>query len=210
MLLVVLALVVALILGWALGGSLDQLGHLRLRSGRLVVAAFAAQLLGAVVGGPFYPLGLVVSVGLVTAFLNRNRGLRGTGLVALGLLANALVVGLNGAMPVSEAASGRAGVSTQDLLIGADPRHELSGAATRLPWLADVIPVPLPLRPEVVSPGDVLVAAGLAQLVVVGMQVARRGPPRRGLPPVPARPLARHVQPWTPSSRRSHHGQARS
>jgi hypothetical protein len=95
---------------------------------------------------------------------------RGTGLVAVGLLANALVVGLNGAMPVSDAALGRAGVSTQDIVSGEDPRHELAGQGTRLRSVGDVIPVALPLRPEVVSPGDVLVAAGLAQLVVVGMR----------------------------------------
>ena len=39
--------------------------------------------------------------------------------------------------------------------------------------LGDVVPVLLPLRPEVVSPGDVLVASGLAQLVVVGMRAGR-------------------------------------
>ena len=37
-----------------------------------------------------------------------------------------------------------------------------------------MIPVPLPLRPEVVSAGDVLVAAGLGQLVLLGMGAGRR------------------------------------
>jgi hypothetical protein len=134
-----------------------------------VVLALLAQLLGVVVGGPFHPLGLVVSAGLVVAFLTGNRGLRGTGLVALGLLANALVVGANGAMPVSADAAARAGVGTADLIAGSDPRHVPAGPQTRLRWLGDVIPVPLPRVPLVVSPGDVLVAAGLGQLVVAGM-----------------------------------------
>ena len=50
-----------------------------------------------------------------------------------------------------------------------DARHEIAGIGTRLRWLGDIVPVPLPVRPEVVSPGDVLVAAGLAELVVLGM-----------------------------------------
>jgi hypothetical protein len=178
--LVVVVLLVALAVGRVAGGSLERLGTLPLRSRRLVLLAVVVQLAGVVVGGPAHPVALAVSAGLVIAFLVRNRGVRGTGLVALGLLANALVVGANGAMPVSADAAGRAGVSTQDLVAGTDPRHELAGPSTPLPWLGDVIPVPLPVRPEVVSPGDVLVAAGVAQLVVAGMLR-----PRRAVPPLP-------------------------
>jgi hypothetical protein len=197
--LVLVVLAVALAIGWLRGGSLDRLGALPLRSRRLVVAALLAQLAGTVVGGPFYPLGLITSAVLVVAFLVRNRGIRGTGLVALGLLANALVVGANGAMPVSAEAAGRAGTGIQDLLTGADARHELTGPGTRLDWLGDVLPVPLPLRPEVISPGDVLVAAGLGQLVVLGMLGAgapgqRQGRRRGAVPPLPA---------WTSATTRS-------
>lgn len=167
MLLAVVVLLVSLGLGLALGGSVARLADLRLHRPRLVVAAVLVQLAGAVTGGPAYPLGLVVSAGLVALFLARNRGVRGTGLLALGLLSNALVVALNGAMPVSSDAVGRAGISTQDILSGADPRHELAGPGTRLRPLGDVIPVLLPVRPEVVSIGDVLVAAGLGQLVLL-------------------------------------------
>jgi hypothetical protein len=170
---VVFALVVlacALAVGLALGGHLARLGHLPLRYGWLVLVAVAVQAGGAFAGGSLYPVGLAASAVLVAAFLAGNREVRGTGLVALGLLTNALVVGLNGAMPVSAHASGQAGISTQDLLAGTDPRHELAGTGTRLRPLGDVIPVVLPWHPEVVSPGDVLVAAGLAQLVVLGMR----------------------------------------
>lgn len=167
--LVLAVLLVALTLGFLLGGGLDRLGALPLRRPALVVGALVAQLGGALVGGPFYPLGLVASAGLVVTFLCLNQGIRGTGLVALGLLANAVVVGANGAMPVSAAAAGRAGVTSQDLLTGADARHEPADGATRLPWLGDVVPVPMPLRPEVISAGDVLIAAGLGQLVLLAM-----------------------------------------
>ena len=172
--LVVVVLAAALVLGWLTGGSLARLGSLPLRSLGLVAAALVAQLAGTLVGGPAHPLGLATSAALVVAFLVRNRGVRGTGLVALGLLANALVVVANGAMPVSQQAADRAGVDVLEVLVG-DRRHELEGPDTRLRALGDVVPVPLPLRPEVVSAGDVLVAAGLGQLVVVGMR-GRTGP----------------------------------
>lgn len=185
---VVAVLLAALAIGFAARGSLGRLGDLPLRKGWLVVVALAVQVLGAALATPaydgrgvLYPLGLALSAALVAVFLSLNRGVRGTGLVALGLLSNALVVGLNGAMPVASAASGRAGISTQDILSGVDPRHELAGPDTRLRLLGDTIPVLLPWRPEVVSVGDVLVAAGLAQLVLVGMV---RGAER---PPEPAR-----------------------
>jgi hypothetical protein len=171
--LVVVVLVAALLLGWATGGTLERLGSMELRSLRLVAAALAAQLLGSVVGGPVYPVGLVASAALVLAFLARNRRARGTGLVAIGLLANALVVAANGAMPVSPQAADRAGVGVLEVLTG-DRRHELEGPDTRLRALGDVVPVPLPWRAEVVSAGDVLVAAGLGQLVFLGMRTGMR------------------------------------
>ena len=160
----------ALVVGYAAGGSVAGLGRLRLRQPGLVAAAVLVQLAAALVGGRAYPFGLMASAVLAGGFLFLNRGVRGTGLVALGLLSNALVVGANGAMPVSPQALGRAGLSTQDLLDGSDPRHELADHATRLRPIGDVIPVLLPGRSEVVSAGDILVAAGLAQLVVVGMR----------------------------------------
>ena len=171
--LVLVVLLCAVLVGRVCGGSLDRLGALDLRRRRLVVAALGVQAVGAVVGGPFHAVGLVGSAALVTAFLAVNRGVRGTGLVALGLGANALVVALNGAMPVSPDAAARAGVPLGPVAAGLDSRHEVAGDGTRLAVLGDVVPVLLPLRPEVVSPGDVLVASGLAQLVVVGMGAGR-------------------------------------
>lgn len=170
MLFAVAVLAVAVAIGFITGGRISNLGHLPLRYGGLVALAVLAQLVGTVLGGVPYAIGLGVSALLVAVFLLRNRGIHGTVLVALGLLSNAVVVGANGAMPVSAYASGKAEISTQDLLAGVDPRHQLADSGTRLRPLGDVIPVLLPVRAEVVSPGDVLVAAGLAQLVVLGMR----------------------------------------
>ncbi len=169
MLLLLAVLLAAVAVGALRGGGLAALGRLELRSSGLVPGAVVVQLAGALVGGPAYAAGLAGSAVLVTAFLVRNRSLRGTGLVALGLLANALVVAVNGAMPVSLRAAELAGADVSVVTTGEDARHEPLGPATRLRALADVLPVPLPPAPSVASAGDVLVAAGLARLVVAGM-----------------------------------------
>jgi len=186
--LVVAVLLAALLVGRLCGGSLERLGGLELHRRRLVVTALVAQALGALVGGPAHALGLAVSAALAAAFLLANRGVRGTGLVALGLAANALVVGLNGAMPVSAAAAARAGVPLAEAVT--DARHEPAGPRTRLALLGDRVPVLLPGRPEVVSAGDVLVAAGLAQLVVLGMLTPLPAGQQRAGRLLPSRPGA--------------------
>jgi len=178
--LVVVVLLVSLGVGMLCGGRLPDLGALVLRSRWLVAAALVVQLAGGVFGGVAHPIGLTVSFGLVVLFLARNRGLPGSGLIGIGLLTNALVVGANGAMPVSLEAAARAGLSAADLHLLTDPRHELETPGTRLSGLGDVVPVPLPLRPEVVSPGDVAVAAGLGQLVLLALLPRRRRQPVTG------------------------------
>jgi hypothetical protein len=174
--LAIVALVGAVAAGYALGGSWSRLTTLHLRSRRFVVAAVLAQSGGALVGvlgvadpREAYVWGLAVSAVCAAAFCLQNLRVSGVPLVTLGLLLNAVVVATNGAMPVSVAAAARAGIPIADIAAGDDSRHEVAGRATTWRLLGDVIPVPLPARPEVVSPGDVLVAAGLAELVAVGM-----------------------------------------
>ena len=171
---VLVVLLLATAVGAARGGTPGGLGLLALRRRGLVVIAVLCQLLGTLAGGVAYPVGLALSAAIAAWFLSLNARVRGVGLVALGLVSNAVVVGANGAMPVSAYASGLAGVSTQAIVAGDDRRHELATSATVLRPLGDVIPVLLPVRPEVVSPGDVLLAAGLAQILVIGMGRRRR------------------------------------
>ena len=182
--LAVIALVGAVAAGYALGGSWTRLTTVRLRWRRFVVAAVVAQAGGALVGvlgygdpRRAYVVGLATSALCAAAFCTRNMRVAGVPLVTIGLICNAVVVAANGAMPVSTSAAVRAGVPLIDIAAGRDSRHEIAGSDTTLRFLGDVIPVPLPARSEVVSPGDVLVAAGLAELVVIGMMRHKR---RRG------------------------------
>jgi hypothetical protein len=175
--LVLVTLVLAVLVGWALGGRLSYLELLPYRSLPLLGGALVAMLGGtllALAGLPARPtqgLGLAVAAGLTLAFCLRSRAVAGLGLVSAGLLLNALVIVVNGGMPVSVDASLRAGLDPVAAV--ADSRHLPAGGATTLRPLGDVIPAPLPVRPEVVSPGDLLGAAGMAQLVVTAMLLGR-------------------------------------
>jgi len=184
--LAIVVLVGAVAVGYAVNGTWHGLTTVRLRRRRLVVAAVLAQTGGAAIGilgvtdaRRGYVLGLALSALFAAAFCVGNLRVPGVPLVTLGLVANALVVILNGAMPVSIVAALRAGVPITDIAAGLDARHDIADSTTTLRPLGDVVPVPLPVRAEVVSPGDVLVAAGLGELVVMGMLRRRPTPPGR-------------------------------
>lgn len=184
---ILVVIVVACLAGAARHGSLHNLGRLPLAGWPLVFLAVLAQAAGAFAGalgvahaGTLYVTGMVTSALLVVVFVARNAALPGMWLVALGFLLNAVVVTANGAMPVSQDAADRVGISTVGLYRHVDAKHELVDSETVLSPLADVIPVPLPgplaSGSNVVSAGDIVLAAGIGVLVVNGMRGVR---PRR-------------------------------
>lgn len=87
---------------------------------------------------------------------------------ALGIAANILVIGVNGAMPVSIKAASEIGgtrIATRAGL-GEECLHEEMDEGTRLSFLADVIAIPGPdWQRGVISAGDVLLAFGLGAWV---------------------------------------------
>lgn len=167
MVLVLVVAALATIAAVATGGG--RLARVRLRAVRLLVAAAVIQL-GTSVLAPGSGLArgtaLVMTTLLVALFVYGNRQVAGTPLIAGGLLLNLAVLTANGAMPVSVEAAERAGLRRADLQLGADAMREPVSRSTSLKALGDVIPVALPWRPQVVSPGDVLVAAGVGLLLV--------------------------------------------
>lgn len=174
---------VALVTGWARGGRLRNLGHVTLRSSWLVLVGFGAQVLLGLLTDRAGPEGvaglplLVVSQAALLAFLWRNRLQPGLPLVFLGFLLNAVVILANGAMPVSPAALEAVAGRPVALVPG---KHDLLRPGDPLPWLADVLPLPL-LR-MVVSVGDVVLAAGVGVLVVHLMHARPPGDDRRRRP----------------------------
>ncbi len=160
------------------GGSWNGFNGVRVHWPWLVVAAILAQAIGAELAAHgshrWYIAGLALSAAVALAFCLLNLRLAGLALITLGLALNALVVGLNSAMPVSIFSASRADVSIATISVGDDPRHTIAGIGTTWRALGDTIPVPLPIAPEVVSPGDVLVAAGIGELLFVTLRRSRR------------------------------------
>jgi hypothetical protein len=168
-----------LVVGAALGGSLRRLERLPLHSLWIVLSAVVVQVVASVLlSGGAYSTGLVVSLLLALAFVARNPQLAGRGLLVGGLALNAAVIIVNGAMPVRATAAAHAGVSVSQLIN--DPRHEIESGGTHLALLDDRVPLPLPVGAQVLSAGDVLVAAGAGLLVAQAMR-------RRSALPMPIR-----------------------
>ncbi len=150
------------------------LANVRLRAVRLLVAAAVVQLGTSALApesGAARTTALVLTTVLVGLFVYGNWRVAGTPLIGVGLLLNVLVISLNRAMPVSVDAAARAGLSRTDLALADDAMREPLTSSTVLGWLGDVVPVALPWSPQVVSPGDVLVAAGVGLLLVSARRV---------------------------------------
>jgi hypothetical protein len=177
-----LAIVIAAVaVAYLRGGRLHHLAEAPLRAPWLLFVGLGLQLavdigagrgLLADAGAPGLGV-LVLSQVLVVAWLMLHRELPGVWFVALGLVMNAAVIAANGAMPVDPNAVRALGLGDLEVPIG---KHTLLTDDTRLPWLADVLPVP-PLR-SIVSVGDLVIAVGLFPLTNALMRDPGEGPPR--------------------------------
>ncbi len=165
------------------GGRLGRIAEADLRWSSLLFVGLFLQLgvdraagSGWLGDGEGY-VALLVSQVLVLVWVAVNWWRPGMLLVLLGLLMNALVIGANGAMPVSADAIAAIGLPGAQVPPG---KHVLLTEATRLPFLADVFPLP-PMR-TIISAGDIVLAAGLLPLVhhlmTYRTPIERRGGPR--------------------------------
>jgi hypothetical protein len=165
------ALGLGLLAGWAFRGRIGNLAHLHFRWPWLIVAVLfirAAVLitpLGRVDGVQYVYLAALTV--LVAWALWQVELLRGMWLVATGSVLNLVVIAANGArMPVAPALAGsliHSGHLGQYTLITGD---------TNLGWLADWIgPSGIGRLPaEAYSPGDLIVALGIAAVVALAMR----------------------------------------
>jgi hypothetical protein len=177
-----LAIVIAAVaVAYLRGGRLRYLAEAPLRAPWLLFVGLGLQLAvdlgagrGLLADAGALGLGvLVLSQVLVVVWLLLHRELPGVWLVAIGLALNAAVIAANGAMPVDPNAVRALGLGELEVPIG---KHTRLTDDTRLPWLADVLPVP-PLR-SIVSVGDLVIAVGLFPLTNALMRDRSDGPPR--------------------------------
>lgn len=172
----VLAVVVAAGVALAGGGRLRHLPAARPRWWWLVpvaVAAVAGSLAFSSTGTSLTVAALVA----LAAFAGANLRLVGMAVVLAGLVLNIVVILVNGAMPVDRHAVVAAGLARSHELASLDlgPSHRWHEAGDHVVALGDIVPVAA-LR-EVVSFGDLIVAAGLAN-VTFRLLRPLAGPPR--------------------------------
>jgi hypothetical protein len=169
------ATVVGLVVGVATGGRLSQIGNRAFRLWPVLALGFVVQVV-AMRSDTLGAEALLASYACLLVFALANLHLRGMAVVAIGIAANALVIGVNGGMPVRGEALLAAGLAERETLpVIEDGKHHLEEPDDRLTVLADIIPVP-PLR-EVVSYGDLIQGVGLADVLVHLMRSRRRRRP---------------------------------
>ena len=152
-----LGIVVALLRG----GKIDRLGDLGIKGLPLVWVALLLRTMIGVLGSRGFnlPWFQVIAYLLFFYVLALNLAWPGLKLFSLGSLLNFLVIAANGgAMPVSPQAIAFARLS-------GDPsgKHTLLTEASRLWFLADIIPLRPPYFPvaQIISVGDILIVAGI-------------------------------------------------
>ncbi len=174
--LILAAIVVAIVIGYILRGSLRNFSGARIRWPLLALAGLALQLWPVSATSSALGFGLLMaSFGLLFAFGLLNIRNPGFSLIVVGLCMNALVIGVNHGMPVQREALIRSGQGSTLKLLAQEggAKHHLAGPDDHLMFLGDVIPVPMPIG-QVVSLGDVATYAGVMWFVIASMQPSRR------------------------------------
>jgi hypothetical protein len=170
------AIVVAVGLGYLLGGRLRNVEGLRLRWWWLAPVGLAMQLApipGHSDTAEGVSLGLLIaSYPILLAFALRNVTLAGFPLIVAGLVLNFIVISANGGMPVgihALIASGQRDVLAPDVRKDIEPKHHIERDDDVLLQLADVIPVGDPIN-QVLSAGDIAIYVGVVWLIAAAMR----------------------------------------
>ncbi len=163
--------------GWLRGGTLRALDQVSVRQIWLLIAAVVLHqavpyMLGS---GPLTGrIEAAVLYAGVLAFLLLNHTLAGAALAAGGAAANgiaSLVAG--GPMPVWSGALGRVPPDVvAHLRQHGIATHQVFAHLVGIRWLGDILPLPAPLPPGVISVGDILLAIALAWFLCAAMKPA--------------------------------------
>lgn len=155
-------------------GSFGQLSRIQVKSVWLLLAGLAIQI-GITFAG--IPKDLYDSVGfgvimfsyvLILAFCFVNIGIRGIGLITIGVALNALVIGLNQGMPTRDQPVTTASGRHIKKPIEPDVKHRAERSSDLLPFLSDIIWLPAPFDEEAISFGDLILAVGICELAYYG------------------------------------------
>jgi hypothetical protein len=155
---------VAVFVGIVAGGLQPPVGHRfarpKVKWPALLVTGVALLAVGTRVDGDTGLWSVLVGYAVLLIGGAVNIHLVGMGVLFLGLATNALVIALNGGMPVRMDALVRAGVAEPGDAVTLSGHRLLEDDESRLSFLDDRIP--LPAGGQVISFGDLVLAVGLA------------------------------------------------
>ena len=173
----------ALAIAVLIGGDVRRLSQLRIRHIELLLAAFASKVAVALLGTAHTQLSVtaarplnVIGAVLLLAVVWFNRRIPGAILFGAGLTLNLIVIlAFGGRMPVLLPHDADPNSAVLALLrAGLDPLHVALDHAQGLWFLGDVFAIPgLGGHSSLVSIGDLLMAAGVAWLII---RCSQRGP----------------------------------
>lgn len=158
------AIAVGMALGYATGGSVRSIPSPSPRQAAVLMVAYVAQVLVRGVFGAGHAIWWAWSaIGATLAVLLwMTATMSGMRLASAGVALNAIVVLLNGGMPVAAALGSRGGAGIQRF-------YMLNSRGAAAPVLADVIPLRALGQTIMLSPGDVLLAVGVCAYIYNGM-----------------------------------------
>jgi hypothetical protein len=165
----VVTLVVAALVVLVTFGSFEQLAKVEVKAVWLLLAGLVIQIVVMFAGIPKH---LYDSVGfgvimfsyvLILAFCFMNIGIRGIGVITIGVAMNALVIGLNQGMPTSDQTITTASGREIKKPIEPDVKHRAERSSDLLPFLSDIIWLPAPFSDETLSFGDLIIAVGICE-----------------------------------------------
>lgn len=178
MLWLALVLFIALVIAVLRGGRLVNLGDIELKGWWLLFIALGLQ-----AGTNWLPDGslnlgvamMLTSYVLLLIMVWLNRSKPGMWIAGTGVLANLIVIAINGGMPVlAGAAEVASGFTISEPDLSGSFKHILLDESSRLTFFADVIPIRLAGIGEVISLGDIFLALGLGMFLEHELRRPRR------------------------------------
>jgi hypothetical protein len=173
--LIALTLIVGILIGLALGGSLRDFPTIGVRGWPLALVGVVLQFLNP--AGALGHATVLASFALLLAFAGLNLGAPGFLLIVVGLALNAVVIAANGGMPVAREAVVRSGQESafSDLREHGGAKHHLADDGSVLLTLGDAIGIPRPIG-QAVSVGDLVLDVGIAWYIAAATLPRRPDP----------------------------------
>lgn len=177
-----LAIIIAIIIGYALKGKLKNIDASKVKCLSLAFIAFFLEFMVlALIRRKIMQIGAltyisdVIIYSLLLTFTYANRKNKWLLLLGIGALLNAVVIFANGgAMPVSQEIVKSFGYDKDVAMQGL---YKLADKNTKLYFLADIIPIRYP-RAGIASVGDITEVLGMAIFIITEMKFKNKKQPQ--------------------------------